>query len=61
MLYFLNGLTFAMLLFLASAGLNIIFGILGIVNFAHGALFVLGAYATLAVIKLTGNFWLTFA
>ncbi len=59
MLYFLNGLTFAMLLFLVSAGLNIIFGILGIVNFAHGALFILGAYATLSVIKLTGNFWLS--
>jgi branched-chain amino acid transport system permease protein len=58
MLYFLNGLTFAMLLFLVSAGLNIIFGILGIVNFAHGALFILGAYATLSVIKLTGNFWI---
>ena len=47
-----------MLLFLVSAGLNIIFGILGIVNFAHGALFILGAYATLSVIKLTGNFWI---
>lgn len=57
MLYFLNGLTFAMLLFLVSAGLNIIFGILGIVNFAHGALFVLGAYVALSVIKITGNFW----
>ena len=58
MLYFLNGLTFAMLLFLVSAGLNIIFGILGIVNFAHGALFILGAYAAFSVIKLTGNFWI---
>ncbi len=35
--YFLNALTFSMLLFLIAAGMSMIFGILGIINFAHGA------------------------
>ncbi|MBI4011607.1 MAG: branched-chain amino acid ABC transporter permease, partial [Candidatus Rokubacteria bacterium] len=40
----LVGLSVAMYLWLISAGLTIIFGVLGIVNFAHGSLFMLGAY-----------------
>ena len=47
-----------MLLFLVASGLNIIFGILGVINFAHGTLFLLGAYVTLSVINLSGSFWL---
>jgi len=47
-----------MLLFLVASGLNIIFGILGVINFAHGTLFLLGAYVTLSVIKMGGSFWL---
>jgi branched-chain amino acid transport system permease protein len=47
-----------MLLFLVASGLNIIFGILGVINFAHGTLFLLGAYVTLSAIKMSGSFWL---
>lgn len=57
MIYALNGLIFAMLLFIVASGLNIAFGILGVINFAHGALFLLGAYVTYTVTKLGGNFW----
>ncbi len=47
-----------MLLFLVASGLNIIFGILGVINFAHGTLFLLGAYVALSVIQMSGSFWL---
>jgi branched-chain amino acid transport system permease protein len=57
MIHILNGLATSMLLFLVASGLNIIFGILGVINFAHGTLFLLGAYVTLTVINLGGNFW----
>ncbi|MCF8032350.1 MAG: ABC transporter permease [Desulfarculaceae bacterium] len=58
MAYVINGLTFAMMLFVLSAGLNIILGFLGVLNFAHGALFILGAYVTYAVTQTLGDFWL---
>ena len=40
MAYLINGLTFAMMLFILSTGLNIVLGFLGVFNFAHGALFI---------------------
>lgn len=55
---FLVGLSMAAVLFLVSSGLNIIFGILGIVNFAHASLYTLGAYFAFTVASLTDNFWL---
>lgn len=58
MAYAINGLTFAMMLFVLAAGLNIILGFLGVLNFAHGALFILGAYVTYSVTQMIGNFWL---
>ena len=58
MAYVINGLTFAMMLFVLAAGLNIILGFLGVLNFAHGALFILGAYVTYSVTQMVGNFWL---
>jgi branched-chain amino acid transport system permease protein len=58
MVYLINGLTFAMMLFILSSGLNIILGFLGVINFAHGALFILGAYVTYTVTKLFDNYWL---
>ncbi|MCB2227748.1 MAG: ABC transporter permease [Desulfarculaceae bacterium] len=58
MAYVINGLTFAMMLFVLSAGLNIILGFLGVLNFAHGALFILGAYVTYSVAQGLGDFWL---
>jgi len=53
----LNGLIVGSLYILLSIGLTIIFGMLGIVNFAHGALYMLGAYAAYTVVGvLSGNF-----
>jgi len=51
------GLSIAMLLFLLSAGLTLIFGMLGIINFAHGALYTLGAYLAYQLAASSGNFW----
>ena len=47
-----------MLLFLLSAGLSIIFGLMRIINLAHGSFYLLGGYVALTVIAATGNFWL---
>jgi len=54
----LNGLAYGVLLFLLSVGLTLIFGMLDIVNLAHGSYYMLGAYAGLTVIAATGDFWL---
>lgn len=54
----LNGITFAMLLFLLTAGLELIFGVMDIVNLAHGSFYVMGAYVGVAVVKGTDNFLL---
>ncbi len=54
---FLNGLAYGVLLFLLSVGLTLIFGMLDVVNLAHGAFYMLGAYAGLGMIAATGNFW----
>ncbi|CDZ26859.1 branched-chain amino acid ABC transporter permease [Neorhizobium galegae] len=52
-----SGLALGAVLIMVALGLSIIFGMLGIVNFAHGALFMVGAYAGLYVAGLTGSFW----
>src|SRR5215475_12770639 len=57
----LNGLSYGVLLFLLSVGLTLIFGMLDVVNLAHGSFYMLGAYAGLALIAATGNFWLSLA
>ena len=54
----LNGLSYGVLLFLLSVGLTLIFGMLDVVNLAHGSFYMLGAYAGLATIAATGSFWL---
>lgn len=51
-----NGLALGVLLALIAAGLTIIYGTLGVINFAHGALFVVGAYAGFSVFSATGSF-----
>lgn len=51
----LYGLTYGMILVLVSLGLSLIFGLMGILNFAHGALFVLGGYLGLTVLKIAGG------
>jgi branched-subunit amino acid ABC-type transport system permease component len=53
----LHGLVFGAALGLLALGLTVIFGLLGVMNFAHGELFMLGAYAGLVVIGVTGSFW----
>jgi len=52
------GLAQGMILVLMALGLSLIFGLLGVVNFAHGSLFVLGAFAGYFVLVQTENFWL---
>jgi branched-subunit amino acid ABC-type transport system permease component len=54
----LNGLVYGALLFLLSVGLTLIFGMLDVVNLAHGSFYMLGAYAGIATLALTGNFWI---
>jgi branched-chain amino acid transport system permease protein len=56
-----NGLSVGLLLALISTGLTIIYGTLGVINFAHGALFVVGAYAGYTTYALTGSFVLAVA
>jgi branched-chain amino acid transport system permease protein len=53
----LNALVLAGLLFLVSAGLSLVFGILRVVNFAHGVFYMLGAYLGFTTVALTGWFW----
>jgi branched-chain amino acid transport system permease protein len=50
------GLSLGMLLFLLASGLTLIFGMLGIINFAHGALYMLGAYLAFDIGRRTGSF-----
>jgi branched-chain amino acid transport system permease protein len=50
------GLTIGMLLFLVASGLTLIFGVLGLVNFAHGSFYMVGAYLALAGYGATGSF-----
>src|ERR1700704_2320142 len=55
----LNGLQYGLLLFLISSGLTLIFGVMGVINLAHGSLFMIGAYLAFAVASTTGTFWLS--
>jgi branched-chain amino acid transport system permease protein len=52
----MNGLATGMLLFMLASGLSIIFGLMGIMNFAHGVFFLIGAYTSTSVYTLTGSF-----
>ena len=56
-----NALSQAALLFFLGVGLTLIFGIMRIVNFAHGALYMLGAFVGYSVVRATGTFWLALA
>ena len=53
-----NGIVSGMILALVASGLTLIFGIMDVVNFAHGELFMLGAYVGTTMMVATGNFWL---
>ena len=54
----LNGLQFGVMLFLMAAGLTLIFGVMGLINLAHGSLYMVGAFAAAAVAGATGSFFL---
>lgn len=54
----LNGLQLGVLLFLIAAGLTLVFGILDVINLAHGAQYMLGAYLAVLGFGWTGSFWL---
>ncbi len=52
----LNGISYGMVLFLIAAGLSLVLGFMGILNLAHGAIFMVGGYVGIAVAQATGNF-----
>jgi branched-chain amino acid transport system permease protein len=54
----LNGLSYAFILFLLAAGFSLTFGVMGVLNLAHGALYMLGAYIGLQVLAWVDAFWL---
>ena len=54
----LNGLQFGVTLFLMAAGLTLVFGVMGLINLAHGSLYMVGAFACASVAAATGSFWL---
>ena len=57
----LNGLQLGIMLFLMAAGLTLIFGVMGLINLAHGSLFMVGGFVCAAVAAWTGSFWLGLA
>lgn len=57
--YGLNGLAHTTCVFLLASGLSLIYGMSRVLNLAHGALFMVGAYVTYECVRQTGNFWLT--
>jgi branched-chain amino acid transport system permease protein len=54
----INGIVAGMILALVASGLTLIFGIMDVVNFAHGELFMLGSYIGVIIVAATGSFWL---
>jgi len=55
---FLNGLSIGLSIALIASGLTLIFGVMDIVNFAHGEFYMIGAYGTIALVPIVGNFWI---
>ena len=55
----LNSVQYGLLLFLVASGLTLIFGIMGVINLAHGSFYMIGAYMAFTLASLTGNFALT--
>ena len=54
----LNGVQLGVMLFLLASGLTLIFGVMGLINLAHGSLYMIGAYAGALTAAKTGSFWL---
>ena len=53
-----NGIQYGLLLFLVASGLTLIFGIMGVINIAHGSFYMIGAYLAWSFMGWIGNFWL---
>ncbi len=53
----LNGLQLGVMLFLLSAGLTLVFGVMNLINLAHGSFYMVGAYVAATVMQATGQFW----
>jgi len=53
----LNALQYGLLLFLVASGLTLIFGIMGVINLAHGSFYMIGAYLAFALVESIGNLW----
>ena len=54
----IHGLTYGMLLFLVASGLTLIFGMMGVLNFAHASFFMLSAYLCYSIFTATGSYWM---
>ncbi len=54
----LNGVQLGLLLFLVASGLTLIFGIMGVINLAHGSFYMLGAYLAFSFAEISGSLWL---
>ena len=61
LLQVLNSLSFSALLFVVASGFTLVFGLLRVVNLAHGAFYLLGGYVGLAAITWTGSFFVGLA
>ena len=55
--FFLHGLVYAGLLFLVSSGLTLVFGMMNVLNFAHASFYMLGAYFSYSLLRITDNLW----
>lgn len=53
----LNSVQYGLLLFLVASGLTLIFGIMGVINLAHGSFYMIGAYLAFTLSSLTGSLW----
>ena len=54
----MNGIQYGLLLFLVASGLTLIFGIMGVINIAHGSFYMIGAYLAWSLMGWVGNFWI---
>ncbi|HEX7382032.1 MAG TPA: branched-chain amino acid ABC transporter permease [Nevskiaceae bacterium] len=57
----LNSLQFGLMLFLLAAGLTLVFGIMDLINLAHGSLYMIGAYLVATIATVSGSFWIGLA
>jgi len=58
LMIFMNGVTYAGLLFMVASGFTLVFGLMRIVNLAHGMFYLLAAYIGMSILAATGNWWL---